>query len=221
MPWSPLGLDLWNQAGALSPGTIHLEPSADGHRDEDSSQGNALARLVLSGIEDRLRAYLYRTANGDIASARKPRVRRKAQVQTFLLPLFEINWANSAPGVSWPEAYHVGWLPVFNVWVVTASQDSTEMYGHCDRTIGQFPECADTVAAACQVIEGNCVGSPSSGAGSGRSLSRRAELAVRMPMRWRLGCGDRRQTMRRNTTRTLADVIGQGAPRLLEEFATI
>lgn len=64
---------------------------------------------------------------------RHPRLRRYGP--QFL---FEINWANSGPGFSWPMAYHaifVGWA---NRVVVTASSDTVESYGWIDFAIGHF-----------------------------------------------------------------------------------
>jgi hypothetical protein len=58
-----------------------------------------------------------------------------------LLPifLFEINWADSGPGFSWPEAYYATWLPGFDRYLVTMSADSTDAHGYTDLAIGQFP----------------------------------------------------------------------------------
>jgi hypothetical protein len=53
--------------------------------------------------------------------------------------LMMINWADSGPGFSWPESYHVTYLPYYNVYVVTGSVDSPEMHGYTDRALGQFP----------------------------------------------------------------------------------
>jgi hypothetical protein len=39
-----------------------------------------------------------------------------------------INWADSGPGFSWPESYHVTYLPGFDKFVITASTDGL-MYG--------------------------------------------------------------------------------------------
>ena len=46
--------------------------------------------------------------------------------------LFQINWADSGPGISWPESYYLTFLPVYNIFVLTASQESDEVHGYTD-----------------------------------------------------------------------------------------
>lgn len=50
--------------------------------------------------------------------------------------VFTINWADSGPGVSWPEAYHITHIPGFNKYIVTASRDSTDAWHCTDHSIG-------------------------------------------------------------------------------------
>jgi hypothetical protein len=69
--------------------------------------------------------------------------------------LFEINWGDSGPGFSWPEAYHLAWLPGFDRYLVTASQDSPDRYGYTDVAIGHFPADQDLMEGVEQVIVGN------------------------------------------------------------------
>ena len=66
--------------------------------------------------------------------------------------LFTINWADSGPGFSWPEAYYATWLPYYNVFVVTASQDSPEMHGYTDEAIGWFDKDKDIIDGSAAVI---------------------------------------------------------------------
>ena len=54
-----------------------------------------------------------------------------------------INWADSGPGMSWPEAYHVFRVPGFGRYVVTASRDSADACACTDNAIGH---CAMDVA---------------------------------------------------------------------------
>ena len=75
-------------------------------------------------------------SDGEVKLARK--VKEPSQLPSrILLPkhLFTINWANSAPGLSWPEAYYVTQLPGWDVYIVTASQDTDEIYGYEDFAI--------------------------------------------------------------------------------------
>ena len=78
---------------------------------------------------------------------------RKAE-QLTLIPryLFQLNWADSGSGFSWPEAYHYTFVPGFEQCVLTASRDSTDGYGFADHAIGWFPAstpwkegCRDTI----------------------------------------------------------------------------
>ena len=52
--------------------------------------------------------------------------------------LFEINWADSAPGISWPESYHLAYVPGHHRYVVVASQDGTDTWGCTDQALGHF-----------------------------------------------------------------------------------
>jgi|TARA_B100001964_G_scaffold37899_1_gene41239 hypothetical protein len=51
--------------------------------------------------------------------------------------LFCINWADSGPGISWPEDYFITYIPNYNVNILTVSADD-ELYGGIatDSTIG-------------------------------------------------------------------------------------
>lgn len=112
---------------------------------------NAVARICLESIANDLpqwaaignesmvlgRARTRRTSNG----------RRLAPVH-----LFTINWGDSGPGFSWPEAYHVTWLPGYDASVVTASADSPDAHGYCDRAVGRFSGRSDFVESTARVL---------------------------------------------------------------------
>ena len=66
-------------------------------------------------------------------SIKKGRSRKVAGLSRFL---FRINWADSAPGLSWPAEYNLVWLPEFDQWVLTYSADSTDAFGYCDFALG-------------------------------------------------------------------------------------
>jgi hypothetical protein len=100
---------------------------------------NAVARQILSGIQRKLPQWAAVYADGRVDLARSYTPKRLAKVDLLPRFLFEINWADSGPGFSWPEAYHVTYLPGFNRYVVTASQDSPDAYGYTDEAIGHFP----------------------------------------------------------------------------------
>ena len=68
--------------------------------------------------------------------------------------LFMINWADSGPGISWPEDYYVAFVPGFERFVVTASMDSTDCWGFTDLAIGSFAGDVPLKAGAHAVITG-------------------------------------------------------------------
>lgn len=66
--------------------------------------------------------------------------------------LFTLNWADSGPGFSWPEDYNVTFVPVYDVFIVTGSVDSTDIYGVTDFALGHFPKEEDLLAASGEII---------------------------------------------------------------------
>jgi hypothetical protein len=143
--------DLWNRDMSLPKGVVHLEPGFNepGRR---RSASDALARMVLSGIEDTLPVFIAVNRGATIVT-RKSRAPRSPSVRALPISLLEVNWADSAPGISWPEAYHVGWLPGFNRWVLTSSRDTPELDGYCDRVLCHFDQCDDPAAEAGRRIQ--------------------------------------------------------------------
>jgi hypothetical protein len=63
-----------------------------------------------------------------------------------------INWADSGPGISWPEDYYATFVPGFERFVVTASMDGTDMWGVTDLAIGSFAGSVDLRAGVESVI---------------------------------------------------------------------
>lgn len=66
--------------------------------------------------------------------------------------LFTINWADSAPGISWPVAYTLVWIPVFDQFVVVASADGEDAFGCADFALGRFPAGGDWVAQVKDIV---------------------------------------------------------------------
>jgi hypothetical protein len=137
-------LDLWKPVRDV----VSLHPDESDDLNLRKAANNALARMLLSGYEGTLPAYLW--SAGGVVHSTRPDVGRK-RFKTELL--FGINWASSAPGVSWPEMYHLSWLPVFDRWVVVASRDTDEVDGYCDRVLDHFADCDEPVSEAAKVIE--------------------------------------------------------------------
>jgi hypothetical protein len=121
---------------------------------EEHTLSNAVARLVLSEVQGRLPQWAAVSANGDVELARTYMPTRRAKVRALPRFLFMINWADSGPGFSWPESYHLVWLPGFGRYVVTASQDSPDMHGYTDEAIGHFADEKEPQEGACRGITG-------------------------------------------------------------------
>ena len=137
------------------------EPARSGvyvRRGEYSSEydiANAVARLCLTRVQDQLPVWSGVNSEGEFVVARNYSRSEVAMVNFHPQHLFTLNWADSGPGFSWPEAYFLVWLPVFERYVVTASQDSPDCYGFEDIAIGwQFFD-EDRVGLARDIILAN------------------------------------------------------------------
>ena len=146
-------IDLEALADGPDDGPVTLKRSYDGYLNEFTLR-NAVARLLLGGIQQRLptSAVCY---SDQVVLTRD--YTPKGQRKLDLLPrfLFQINWANSGPGISWPVAYYVTWLPVYDVFVVTGSADSPEAFGYCDYALGWFGLDVPLEEGAREVIVGD------------------------------------------------------------------
>ena len=131
---------------------VGLLPDAYGHEDQWFAVNNAVARIALSGIQNRLPHWGSSTdTQGRPISAREVyEGDAKVDREVPLIPqhLFTINWGTSEAGFYWPEAYHVCFIPCYDVWVVTASKDSPGTHFYCDRTLGWFAGDKDPVESA-------------------------------------------------------------------------
>lgn len=113
---------------------------------------NAVATLALSTVQSRLPQCGIVTDDGNVTLTRKQFSHWRRDV--VLLPqfLFMINWADSAPGVSWPETYYATFLPLIDRYIVTASQDSPDMWSVIDLAIGSFEAERDLLIESGEVI---------------------------------------------------------------------
>lgn len=66
------------------------------------------------------------------------RNRRSKKVAGAARFLFQINWADTAPGYSWPVDFHLVWLPEFDRWLLIDSADSPDARGYCDFALGSI-----------------------------------------------------------------------------------
>ncbi len=105
----------------------------------DLPLSNTVARCVLASIQAELPQWALVHADNTITLGRNDWPEGTSGAEFAPVFLFEVNWADSAPGFSWPEAYHATHLPGFDVVVVTAAVDSSDNYGYTELAIGWFP----------------------------------------------------------------------------------
>ena len=94
----------------------------------------AVAQIILSHVQGGLPQW-YSGRKG--VFGRKRHERHEAARLAFQpQEVFCVNWADTAPGISWPESYHVTYIPGFDKHVVTASRDGDDAWGCVDHAIG-------------------------------------------------------------------------------------
>jgi hypothetical protein len=100
--------------------------------------GNVAARIALATIQHRLPQWGSFTPGQGVTYSRTLRLFPVRKVNSQPLFLFSVNWADSGPGISWPESYHVTWIPYYDKFLVTASSDSKDLFGFEDLSLGWF-----------------------------------------------------------------------------------
>lgn len=113
----------------------------------------AVAQILLHNIQDTLPNWGYTKDDDTVVLGRLPHQRHKdARLNFNPKHVVTINWADSGPGFSWPEAYYITYLPSFNKYIVTASRDSEDAYGCTDHAIGVADGNLGEIKAAKEVI---------------------------------------------------------------------
>lgn len=95
----------------------------------------AVARVLLAPVQHRLPQCVVIEPEGETRRTRKP-IKRHPEATIFTLQpelICCINWADSGPGVCWPESYHITPIPWQQKYIVTSSRDgkSTDYPDHC------------------------------------------------------------------------------------------
>ena len=98
---------------------------------------HAVAKIALHAVQDTLLQVGF-IQDGEMHLGRQRSDVERKVVVLFPRHLFMINWADTAPGISWPESYHVVFFPEAGRYVVTASQDSADAWGFTEIAIGHF-----------------------------------------------------------------------------------
>jgi hypothetical protein len=118
-----------------------LQKASAGEDKKSLDEASKVAEIVLATIQEKLPKGLSISEDGAAVVGRKTwklPVRMRSDVM-YPVHLFEIDWENRQQGISWPEVYYATYLPGYNVYVVTISMDSSELYGYADLAIGFFP----------------------------------------------------------------------------------
>ena len=112
-----------------------------------------VASIALEVVQARLPQWGAVRQDGTVVLGRKVKQPRARRVVAAPRHMLTINWADSGPGFSWPEAYHATPIPGFDKYVVTASRDSEDAWGCCDHAIGWFDIQSDWKQGARAIIE--------------------------------------------------------------------
>lgn len=152
--WVPV-LRCWKE-GSPSPALEALCDALDVPQVFDCTRADvAVARLLLGGIQRALPAWST-VFDGRIVSARPVYPTRLDGAPVFEpTHLATINWADSGPGFSWPEAYHVTTVPELGMHVVTASRDSEDLMGCTDHALGWVSIDVSPLEAATALMRAN------------------------------------------------------------------
>ena len=135
---------------------VTLRHDYTGIEGSDNALSDAVARIALKSIEHRLPQFM--AFNRDASEIEWGRhygdLAQRNEQPVVLMPrlAFSINWADSAPGISWPESYHVTYIPGYDLYIVTGSNDTPEVYGYCDRAIGHFPRSMEVVKGVRELL---------------------------------------------------------------------
>ncbi len=110
----------------------------DGNLVEDA---NRVAEIVLLPIRTTLPQWAVVYRDGQVKFSREHQLKLIKKRDDLLNPTYlcGINWADTGPGLSWPEDYYLTLLPGYNIYVLTASQDSDEVHGFADLALACIP----------------------------------------------------------------------------------
>jgi hypothetical protein len=113
-----------------------------GEGSERRRLASGVAQIALAAVEERLPQYATMYEDGFVLGRRARTTNERFDRAVVLRPrfLFSLDWAATAPGVSWPRDYYATWFPGYDVWVVTASADSPELWGVLDIAVGWFDD---------------------------------------------------------------------------------
>lgn len=112
----------------------------------------AVSQILLHHVQGTLPQWA--SVKDDKVSLNRKKHKRHADARLVFNPklVCTINWADSGPGFSWPESYHVTYLPGFDKFVITASRDGPDAWGCDDHAIGVAEGSLSPIEAAKEAI---------------------------------------------------------------------
>jgi len=112
----------------------------------------AVAQILLHEIQGTLPQWA--SVRGETVTLNRKEHKRHKNARLAFNPqhVCTINWADSGPGFSWPESYHVTYLPGFDKFVITSSRDGPDAWGCSDHAIGVADGNLEPIEAAKEVI---------------------------------------------------------------------
>ena len=116
----------------------------------------AVARVLLNPIQASLPQWAAVRESGEVLLNRKEIQRHPQAVRLTLEPQLVccINWADSGPGYSWPESYHVTYIPGLEKFIVTSSRDGADAFGCADHALGWGSAAEGELLVAKRIIQG-------------------------------------------------------------------
>ena len=116
----------------------------------------AVARVLLNPIQASLPQWAAVRESGEVLLNRKEIQRHPQAVRLTLEPHLVccINWADSGPGYSWPESYHVTYIPGLEKFIVTSSRDGADAFGCADHALGWGSAAEGELLVAKRIIQG-------------------------------------------------------------------
>ena len=116
----------------------------------------AVARVLLNPIQHSLPQWAAVRDNGEGLLNRKEIKRHPEATKLTLKPrrVCCISWADSGPGYSWPESYHVTYIPGLEKFIVTSSRDGADAFGCADHALGFGAAAEGELLVAKRIIQG-------------------------------------------------------------------
>jgi hypothetical protein len=112
----------------------------------------AMAQIVLHQVQGTLPQWASVSGDTVLLNREGHKHHRDARLSFNPQLVCTINWADSGPGFSWPESYHITNLPGFDKFVITGSRDGHDVWGCADHAIGVADGSQSFVEAARQAI---------------------------------------------------------------------